>query len=165
MPLTRVTTDGLTNLNVTGPKIGTGAISANNFAGGGITSNVLASNLSISTIRVNETINVVTGAIGGNYNIHVSNTSVYYFVSNTTANVTFNLIANSPSATGTTGRINDLINVGESVSVALMLKQGSTRYRANVYVDGVLQTAYWLGNSQPAYATAQNQSIDIYNQL
>lgn len=173
MPLTKITStsiaDGtvvasdIADLSVTGPKIGTGAISANNFAGGGITSNVLASNLTVSVARVNEIINVVTGAIQGNYNVHVSNTSVYYFVANTTGNVTFNLIANDASATGTTGRVNDLIKVGESVSVALMLKQGSTRYRANVYVDGVLQTAYWLANSQPSYETSLNQSIDTYN--
>ena len=149
---------------VSGNQIGTGAISANNFAGGGITSNVLASNLSISTVRVAETINVTTTAIGGNYNIHIANSTVYYFMSNTTANVTFNFVANDGTATGTTGNLNDLIKVGQTASIAIVLKQGSTRYRANVFIDSVRANGiYWLGNSQPLYQTTQQQSVDAYN--
>ena len=143
---------------VSGNQIGTGAISANNFAGGGITSNVLASNLSISTVRVAETLNVVTTAISGNYNIHVGNSTSYYFVSNTTGSVTFNLIAN------TGGNLNDLLSIGQTASVAIALKQGSTRYRANVHIDSVnpLSSVVWLGASQPALQAAQSQSIDTY---
>lgn len=149
--------------SVSGNNLGLGSISANNFAGGGITSNVLASNLSISTVRLAETINVVTSGISGNYNVHVSNSTVYYFVANTLSNVTFNLISNNGTDTGTTGTLNDLIANGQSASVAILLKQGSTRYRANVFIDGILQTCYWLGNSQPLYQESQPQSIDAYN--
>jgi hypothetical protein len=148
---------------VSGNQIGTGAISANNFAGGGITSNVLASNLTISTIRVAETINVVTSAIGGNYSVHLGNTTVYHFLANSAANVTFNFVANNGAATGTTGRLNDLIVIGQSVSAAMLFKQGSNRYRANVHIDGVHQTAYWAGNTQPQYQEFQSMSYDAYN--
>lgn len=143
---------------VSGNNIGIGAISANNFAGGGITSNVFSSNLSISTVRVAETVNVVTSAISGNYNIHIGNTTSYYFVSNTTGSVTFNLIAN------TGGNLNDLLSIGQTASVAIALKQGATRYRANVHIDGVnpLSSVVWLGASQPAQQVAQGQSIDTY---
>lgn len=159
----QITGNLLGTYSVSGNNLGLGSISANNFAGGGITSNVLASNLSISTVRLAETINVVTGGISGNYNVHVSNSTVYYFVANTLANVTFNLISNNGTATGTTGTLNDLISIGQSASVAVLLKQGSTRYRANVHIDGVLQVCYWLGNSQPLYQESQPQSIDSYN--
>ena len=54
------------------------------------------------------------------------------------------------------------VSIGQTASVAIALKQGATKYKANVYIDGVLQTPYWLGNSSPAYATAQQQSIDVY---
>jgi len=151
---------------ISGNQIGIGAVSANNFAGGGITSNVLSSNLSISTTRIAETINVVTTSVQGNYNVHVGNTTVYHFLANSSANVTFNFVANDAASTGTTGRANDLIRIGQSISVAMLWKQGSTRYRANVYVDGVLQTAYWAGNSQPQYvlsAGAQSMTYDAYN--
>jgi hypothetical protein len=149
--------------SVSGNNIGTGAISANNFAGGGITSNVLSSNLQISTTRVSETINVITTSISGNYNVHVGNTTVYHFLANSAGNTTFNFVANNGTATGTTGRINDLIVIGQSVSAAMLFKQGQTRYRANVYVDGALQTCYWAGNTQPQYQEFQSMSYDAYN--
>ena len=151
---------------VSGNQIGLGSISSNHFAGGGVTSDVLSANLSISTVRVAETINVVTTSVGGNYNVHVGNSTVYHFLANSAGNTTFNFVANDATLTGTTGRANDLIRIGQSVSVSMLWKQGSTRYRANVYVDGVLQTAYWAGNAQPQYTTsggAQSMTYDAYN--
>lgn len=142
---------------VSGNQIGTGAISANNFAGGGITSNVLASNLQVSISRVAETINTVSSGITGTYNIHIANSTVYYFTANTTGNVTFNLRANTQNT------LDSIVSTGQTASVTIFLKQGSIRYRANVQVDGVLQTAYWLGNSQPSYLTSQSESFDVYN--
>jgi hypothetical protein len=148
---------------ISGNQISTGAISANNFAGGGITSNVFSSNLTISTVRVAETVNVVTTGISGNYNIHVANTTAYYFVANTTGSVTFNLVANS--AGGVTGSLNGLLSIGQTASLAIALKQGVTRYRANVFIDGVnpLSSVYWMGATQPSQLGTQAQSLDVYN--
>ena len=144
---------------ISGNQIGLGAISSNHFAGGGVTSDVLSSNLTISTSRVAETINVVTTAVGGNYEIHIANSTVYHLLANTSANVTFQLIAN-------TGRsVDTMLGIGQSAAVAIMMKQGSTRYRANLHIDGVLQTAYWAGNAQPQYVSsggAQPMSYDAY---
>jgi len=150
--------NSIVDLSITGNLIGTGAISANNFAGGGVTSNVLSSNLQISTVRVAETVNVFTTGIGGNVNIDIANATVYYFVANTTANVTFNFRANSDLS------LNNLLGIGQTASVAIALKQGSVRYRANVFIDGNRANGiYWLGNSQPLYQTSQSQSIDSYS--
>ena len=159
----QVTGNHLGTYSVSGNNLGIGAVSANNFAGGGVTSNVLASNLTISTARISERINIVLSTPTGNYNVHVSNSSVYYFVSNTSGNVTFNLVANDAGATGTTGSLNDLIVTGNSVSMAIALKQGSIRYRANVFIDGITQQALWLSNVQPSYQTSQAQALDMYN--
>jgi hypothetical protein len=146
--------------SVSGNNIGLGAISSNHFAGGGVTSDVLSSNLTVSTARVAETINVVTSAVGGNYQIHIANSTVYHFLANTSANITFQMIAN-------TGRsVDTMLSIGQSASVAIMMKQGTTRYRANIHIDGVLQTAYWAGNAQPQYvlsAGAQPMSYEAYN--
>jgi hypothetical protein len=66
-----------------------------------------------------------------------------------------------------TGRsVDTMLSIGQSASVAIMMKQGTTRYRANIHIDGVLQTAYWAGNAQPQYvlsAGAQPMSYDAYN--
>ena len=142
---------------VSGNQIGLGSISSNHFAGGGVTSDVLSSNLSISTVRISETVNVVTTPVSGNYQIYVADTGVYYFTANAAGSVTFNLIGRQGAS------LNDLISIGQSASVAIMLKQGVTRYRANVQVDGVLQTSYWLSNTQPSQAGSQSQGLDIYN--
>jgi hypothetical protein len=144
---------------ISGNQIGTGAISSNNFAGGGVTSDVLSSNLTISTARVAETINVITTAIGGNYTLHLANSTVYHTIANATSNITFNMIANN------THTLNQMLNIGQSVSTSVLLKLGSTRYRANIHIDGVLQTAYWAGNTQPLYFSSASQAMtyDAYN--
>ena len=130
-----------------------------NTANGTITSNRLGSNLAINIIQVLETANIYPTAVGGNVNIDIGNNTSYFFSANTTANVTFNLRAN-----GNAGGIYDsLVNIGQASTVALALKQGATRYKANLHIDGVLQTVYWLGNSAPDYATTQPQTIDVYS--
>ena len=144
-------------LSITGNLIGLGAVSGNNFAGGGVGSDSLAQNLTLSTVRIAETINVVTSPVSGNYQIYVADTGVYYFAANAAGSVTFNLIGRQGTS------LNQLISIGQTASVAIMLKQGSTRYRANVQIDGVLQTAYWLSNTQPSQASSLGQSLDVYN--
>jgi len=154
---------------ITGNLLGTGVINSNNIVDGAVlgndigvgavSSNTLASNLNLSLIRVLETANIYTTGVGGNVNIDVSNNTVYYFTSNTTANVTFNFRANNSNG----GNLNSLLSIGQSVSSAILLKQGATKYRANVYIDSALQVPFWLGNSAPGYATTQQESIDTYS--
>ena len=146
-------------LSITGNLIGTGAISSNNFAGGGVTSGVLSSNLTISTVRLAETINVITGPLSGNYSLHLANSTVYHTIANSAGHVTFNMIANN------THTLNQMLSIGQSVSTSILLKQGSTRWRANVHIDGVLQTAYWAGNTQPLFFSSASQAMtyDAYN--
>jgi hypothetical protein len=146
---------------ITGNLIGTGAISANNFAGGGITSNVLASNLSISLTRALESANINVIAPNGNVNIDIANNVVYYFNANSTANITFNLRAN------TRNTFDSVTTVGQSVTVAMIVKHGATRHIANVYIDGGLITTgsnsiVYLGNTKPNYQSITNQETNIY---
>ena len=116
-----------------------------------------SSDLQISLTQVFETGNIYSTAVGGNVNIDLQNNTLYFFSSNTTANVTFNFRANTQNT------LDSQLGVGQTVTSAILLKQGATRYRANVYVDGVLQSPWWLGNSAPSYATTQQESIDIYS--
>lgn len=147
---------------ISGNNIGTGAISANNFAGGGITSNVLAPNLTLTLVRTNETTNLFSTAPSGNINIDVANTTLYYFTSNTSANVTFNLRANN------TNTFDSVIRVGETMTISIMLRHSTTtggRHAANVHIDGGLITTnrsnpdqaganniFYVGNVVPIYA-------------
>ena len=144
---------------ITGNLIATNQITGNLIAPNQITGNLIAPNVNLSIIRVLETANIYTTGVGGNVNIDVSNNTVYYFTSNTTANVTFNFRANGVNG----GNLDSLLSIGQSVSSAILLKQGATKYRANVYIDSALQVPFWLGNSAPGYATTQQESIDTYS--
>lgn len=142
---------------ITGDDLADNVIRANNIVARSVSSNTLASNLQISLTQVFETGNVYTTAIGGNVNIDLQNNTLYFFSSNTTANVTFNLRANTQNT------LDSQLSIGQAVTTGILLKQGATRYRANVYVDGVLQAPFYLGNSAPSYATSQQESIDAYS--
>lgn len=142
-----ISSNHIADLAVVGNEIGLNAVSANN----------LASNLRISLTQVFETGNVFTTAVGGNVNIDLQNNTLYFFSSNTTANVTFNFRANTQNT------LDSQLPIGSTVTSAILLKQGATRYRANVYVDGTLQSPWWLGNSAPSFATTQQESIDVYS--
>lgn len=152
-----ITGNLISNGAVAGNNIVANAIRANNIVAGQIAGNTLAANLQISLTQVFETANVYTTAIGGNVNIDLQNNTVYFFSSNTTANVTFNIRANTQNT------LDSQLVIGQSVTTAILLKQGATRYRANVYIDGTLQAPFYLGNSAPSYATSQLESIDLYS--
>ena len=156
---TSITTNKIVDGAILGNDIGVGQITGNLIATNQITSNLIAPNVNLSIIRVLETANIYTTGVGGNVNIDVSNNTVYYFTSNTTANVTFNFRANGVNG----GNLDSLLSIGQSVSSAILLKQGATKYRANVYIDSALQVPYWLGNSAPGYAATQQESIDTYS--
>ena len=142
---------------VNGVSIVEGSVQGSKIAAGAISSNSLAGGLQISLTQVLENANVFPIAVGGNVNIDLSNNVTYFFSSNTTANVTFNFRASN------TRTLDSVLSQGQTVTSAILLKQGATKYRANVYIDGVLQSPWWLGNSAPGYATSQQESIDIYS--
>lgn len=153
--------------SITGNLLTTNVIGGNNIVPSTITGNLLATtsvssnnltpNLSLSVIRTLEVANVYTTPVGNTVNIDALNNTVYFFSSNTTSNVTFNLRGNN------TTTFENAFGYGETVNLAILLKQGSTRYKANVQVDGTIQAPYWIGNSAPDYATSVAQSIDIYS--
>ena len=115
------------------------------------------SNLNIQTVT--ESANIISTAIGGNTLLYLANNTSYYFSANPTANITFDLRANSQSG----GTLDNYLSTGQIISVGIMLSQGATAYRANLYIDGVLQTANtrWSGNVNPAAGGTVN-GIDVY---
>ena len=146
-----------TLFSITGNLIGTGAISANNFAGGGITSNVLASNLSISLTRALESANINAIAPNGTINIDVANNVVYYFNANSTANITFNLRANTQNT------FDSVTTIGQSATVAMVVKHGTERHSAVLQVDGAIQNPVYAGNTKPIYQVITNQDTNIFS--
>ena len=133
--------------------------SLNANTGGAITGALaVRSNLNIQTVT--ETANIHTTAIGGNVILALANNSSYYFAANPTANISFDLRANNQAG----GDLNGFMVTGQMISVGIMLSQGATPYRANLMIDGVLQTANtrWSGNVNPAFGGTAN-GIDVYS--
>ena len=146
MPLTRINTVALSDANVTSPK--------------------LAQNLNISLTRVLEEANISIIALGGNVNIDVSNSTVYFFNANTTANLTFNLRANA------THTFDSATAIGETTSVAIAVKHGTQRHSANLYIDGGLITGnfsdtsnsiLYAANTKPEFATFSSSEINLFS--
>ena len=142
---------------VSGNNISTNSIRGNNIVAGQITSNVLASNLSISLTRVLEEANINSIAIGGNVNIDVANSTVFFFNANTTANVTFNIRANTQNT------FDSVTAIGETTSMAIAVKHGTVRHEANLAIDGVIQTIYYAANTRPANVSISSAEINLFS--
>jgi hypothetical protein len=156
-----VTGAKLTPNSIRGNNIVAGTITGNLFSGGAIASNVLASNLSISLTRATESANINVIAPNGNVNIDIENNVVYYFNANSTANITFNLRGNTQNT------FDSVTTVGQSVTLAMIVRHGTTRHIANVYIDGGListgsNTIVYLGNTKPNYQAITAQETNIY---
>jgi hypothetical protein len=133
--------------------------SLNANSGGAISGAVaVRSNLNIQTVT--ETANIYSTAIGGNVILALANNSSYYFDVFPTANISFDLRANNQPG----GDLNSFLATGQMISVGIMLSQGATPYRANLMIDGVLQTTStrWSGNVNPAFGGTAN-GIDVYS--
>jgi hypothetical protein len=142
-----------------------------------IQSDAIGANQALSLIRVLETANLSTQQPGGNVNIDVSNNTVYIFAQQASANITFNLRSNS-SFTFDSG-----VRTGQTVSVALLVKNAITRYSANLYIDGGListspdlQTTsasigagatgnniVYVGNTKPALTSIALPEVNLFS--
>lgn len=82
--------------------------------------------------------------------------AVYYQNVNLGSNFTVNIRGDASNA------LNSVLNTGESVTVALITKQGNTTFYNNVIqVDGTTVTAIWQGGSAPT--TGNTSSHDVYS--
>jgi hypothetical protein len=186
MPLTKISVDSIASSAVTNIAIADGTIvsvdladqsvitskladanvTTSKIANAGVTSPKLAQNLNISLTRVLEEANISTLALGGNVNIDVTNSTVYFFNANTTANLTFNLRANN------THTFDSVTTVGETTSVAIAVKHGTDRHSANLHIDGGLITGSFAGsqnsmfygaNVKPIYRTITNGEVNLFS--
>ena len=142
---------------VKGNLIGVGAISSNHFAGGGVTSEVLSPNLSISVARTLETALVSGSGASGTINIDVLERTVHYYGGTTTANVTFNVRGNS------TFSFDSITQIGQTTSVAAIVKNtsgGGGRKVCFLTIDGGTPTVVYAANGRPGCTTSMIASTE-----
>ena len=81
--------------------------------------------------------------------------AVQLYNTNQTANRTINFRGDSSSS------LNSIMSTGESMTAAVLMKQGTTAYYLNTYqIDGTAVTPEWSGGSAPSSGNAS--SIDAY---
>ena len=109
----------------------------------------------IRLTNASEAANLVTTAIGANTTLWLANGAVQVYTSNAGANTTVNITWSSSNT------INSVMNVGDSITTAMMFTNGTTPYWPNVYqIDGVGATPKWQGGTAPTGGNAS--SIDAY---
>jgi len=124
-------------------------------------STVISSGATVSTVAnltlssPEERTTVSATAATGTVNFDASTQGVLYYTSNASANWTLNIRGTS-SAT-----LNSILAVGDSITVAFLVTQGSTAYYQTAFtIDGVSITPKYTGGSAPSAGNAS--SVDVY---
>lgn len=131
--------------------------SANNTFTGRQTFAGSATNLAEVLTNAAEVVTVSATAATGTINYDITTQSVLYYTTNASANWTVNLRGNGSNT------LTSLLSVGQCVTVAFLVKQGSTAYyNSAVQVDGTTTgvTTVWQGGTAPAGGNIN--SIDVY---
>jgi hypothetical protein len=166
MPLTKISVDGIAANAVTNIAIANGTIVSVDLAEQSVISSKLGSNLNISLTRVLEEANISSLALGGNVDIDVANSTVYFFNANTTANLTFNLRANTQNT------FDSVTAIGETTTVAIAVKHGTQRHTANLYIDGGLiagdfsgttNSIFYAANTRPDIGTIVYGELNLFS--
>lgn len=116
-----------------------------------------ASTLAASFASASEVVTVSATAATGTINYDVTTQSVLFYTSNASANWTVNFRASSGTS------LNTALAVGESVTVAFLVTQGSTAYfNSSVQVDGTTSgvTTRWQGGAAPT--AGYPSGVDAY---
>jgi hypothetical protein len=116
-----------------------------------------SSNIAAVFTNAAETVNIVSGAPASTQTFYLNNGSVQYYTSNATTNWNINIAMSSGTS------LASALSVGQAVTVAIAVKQGTTPYyNLSVQVDGttVGVTTYWQGGSAPSVGYASG--VDIY---
>ena len=102
-----------------------------------------------------EVVTVSATAATGTINYYPTSQSILYYTSNASANWTVNFAGSS----GTT--MNSIMSVGQAITVAFLVTQGSTAYYNNaVTIDGTSVTPKYQGGT--AWSAGNASSVDIY---
>ena len=108
----------------------------------------------LSVNQVFEKVDTQTSTTG-TINFDVNSYAVQFYTANQTTNRTINFRADDSNS------LNDALAIGQSVTSAVLMTQGSTAYYLNTYqVDGTGVTPKWSGGSAPDEGNASG--IDAY---
>ena len=116
-----------------------------------------ATAIGVSLQAVLEKVNVSATAATGTVAFNINTAVVWYYTTNASGNWTINIRGDASNS------LNSLMAVGESMTCAFLVTQGSTAYyNSAVQVDGTTSgvTTKWQGGTAPAAGNASG--IDVY---
>jgi cytoskeletal protein CcmA (bactofilin family) len=158
------TTGNVTSANVvTGNITATNTITSANLVTGNITttSNVTTANLTFTgTITggqiayMFEKANVIAAAPPANTDFNLLSTTIQYWTSNATTNITANIRGDA------TTPLSSLLAIGQSSTIAMMVPQATAYYVSGVKIDNTSITPIWQGST--ALSSGNANSIDVY---
>lgn len=114
------------------------------------------SSIALSTINLAENISLATSPLIGVYNYFVTSQTILYVTAAATGNFIINITGND------TTKLNNLLNVGQSISCVLMVTNGSTGYyNTGLQVDGIAVAPKWQSGTAPSMGNTS--SVDTYS--
>lgn len=115
----------------------------------------LAANSTTTIYEVIEKASIVAAAPSATTNFNVLAGAVEYYTSNASTNWTLNIRGDTLTT------LNSSIATGDSVTIAVLVTNGSTAYYPTAHtIDGNSVTVKWAGGSAPSAGNAS--SIDVY---
>lgn len=118
-----------------------------------VTNDSVLSGVRFTAGQLCESVNVVAGTLGSASDIDLSNGMIHYFTTQEVAQAIPNLSVSDKS-------VNQIMAVGEAISVVIMLTASASGYMSSMTIDGVSVTPMWSGGIAPSEGGASG--IDVY---
>ena len=118
-----------------------------------VTNDSVLSGVRFTAGQLCESVNVVAGTLGSASDIDLSDGMIHYFTTQEAAQAIPNLSVSGKS-------VNQIMAVGEAISVVIMLTASAAGYMSSMTIDGVSVTPMWSGGIAPSEGGASG--IDVY---
>ena len=118
-----------------------------------VTNDSVLSGVRFTAGQLCESVNVVAGTLGSASDIDLSNGMIHYFTTQEAAQAIPNLSVSGKS-------VNQIMVVGEAISVVIMLTASASGYMSSMTIDGTSVTPMWSGGIAPSEGGASG--IDVY---
>ena len=118
-----------------------------------VTNDSVLSGVRFTAGQLCESVNVVAGTLGSASDIDLSNGMIHYFTTQESAQAIPNLSVSGKS-------VNQIMVVGEAISVVIMLTASASGYMSSMTIDGASVTPVWSGGVAPSEGGASG--IDVY---
>ena len=110
-----------------------------------------------ATSLLKEEVNITAGKLSDNTDIYLENGMVHLFTTTETTTSTPNIDY------GSTTSIDDVMSIGESVTVVIITTAAAAGYSANLQIGTSPFTVEWLGGSAPSTGGSGGYDVYTYN--